>query len=504
MSGTQYRGELEERVKNILRETCSSPEIILFIDEIHTIVGTGEVSSGSLDIANMFKPALSRGKLRCIGATTISEYRQYIEKDPALERRFEMIIVNEPSRDDTIEILRGLRSKLEMHHSVQISDLAIEAAVDLSIRFDIDHYLPDKAVDLLDKAGARTRLPALSIQDPLQQSGTGKLEVDKFTIAQVLAEKTGIPIEIVGEGVAELEQNRLLKLESILRAKVIGQDDAIARVSQRLKLSFAGISKRNGPLATFLFIGPSGVGKTELAKVLAEYLFGSQNAMIRLDMSEYKEEHSIARLIGSPPGYVGHDEEGQLTGLLRTKPFSIVLLDEADKAHPRVFDIFLQVFDDGRLTDGKGRTVNAKNAIFILTMNTSADQQNTSSGTGLKERFRIEFLNRIDEIIEFEHLDDKDIRSILRLMFVEIQSSIREKYQVEIQMSEEAEWYLAWTGYSQEYGARELRRTLERLVEIPLSQLVLKGKLNSYPQWIVDYQGDQIVLLHNEKMLSQE
>jgi len=329
------------------------------------------------------KPALANGDLRCIGATTVAEYRRYVESDPALERRFEKVIVAEPSRDEAIEILRGIRTKLEEHHHVKIADQALEAAVDLAIRFDTDHQLPDKAIDLIDKAAARTRVPFLSMGPAKKGEGTREKgerrseDVNEQAVAEVLSEKMDLPLEIVRGHQAGMSRSRLLETEAKLKEQVIGQDEAIGRVCQRLMMAHAGLVPRRGPLAVFLFLGPTGVGKTELARTLAKTLFGKESDMIRLDMSEYMQEHSISRLIGAPPGYIGHDEEGQLTGKLRTKPYSVVLLDEIEKAHPRVCDLFLQVFDDGRLTDSKGRTSDARNALFIMTSNiaTSKEEQ---------------------------------------------------------------------------------------------------------------------------------
>ncbi len=378
VSGTKYRGEFEERLTKILEELSSVPNIILFIDEIHTVVGAGS-AGGSSDAANILKPALARGNLKCIGATTIAEYRRYIEKDAALERRFEKIIINEPSRDEALEILKGIKSEYEKHHNIRISNKALEAAVDLSIRFDSDHRLPDKAIDLLATAASKTELPMLSMgpdaaRQPKIQGQDGS-EVTENTIAQVLSEKINVPFEVIFGKTQTGESSQLLELEAKIKKELIGQDKAVEQVCQRLQMAYAGLGRRRGPLAVFIFLGPSGVGKTELARLLAAYLLGSESDMIRIDMSEYMEEHSVAKLIGSPPGYVGHEEEGQLTGKLRTKPHAVVLFDEVEKAHSRVFDLFLQLFDEGRLTDSKGRTVDAANAIFIMTSNISADKR---------------------------------------------------------------------------------------------------------------------------------
>jgi ATP-dependent Clp protease ATP-binding subunit ClpC len=503
--GTKYRGEFEERLTRIIDEARAHPEVILFIDEIHNVVGAGR-AEGSMDAANILKPALSRGDVRCIGATTIAEYRRYVESDAALERRFEKVIVNEPSPDEALEILKGLRPKLEEHHHVRITDRALEEAVNLSIRFDIDHQLPDKAIDLADKACARTRTPVLSMKlerkqemvKPLKEAGEIEScgEVSEMTIAQVLSEKVGIPLEVIAGHLEGMTQSRVRELEPFLKKRLIGQDEAVEQLCQRLLMAHAGLGKSRGPLGVFLFLGPTGVGKTELARLLAKFLFGRETEMIRLDMSEYMEEHSVAKLIGSPPGYVGHEEEGQLTGKLRTKPYSVVLLDEMEKAHPRVLDMFLQVFDEGRLTDSKGRTADARNAIFIMTSNIRAqehgapiyggtDGSKVASLREVKKWFRAEFLNRIDEQIVFRSLNEEDLKRILKPMLDEICENLRKQHEVTLQIDEEAESFVAHAGYSPEYGARELRRTVERLIQIPLSQLVLAGSLKEHNIWQV-------------------
>jgi ATP-dependent Clp protease ATP-binding subunit ClpC len=512
VGGTKYRGEFEERLTRIIEEACAHREVILFIDEIHNVVGAGR-GEGSMDVANLMKPALARGDLRCIGATTIAEYRRHIESDSALERRFERIVVNEPSPGEALEILKGLRQKWEEHHGVRIADRALQAAVDLSVRFDVDHQLPDKAIDLVDKAGARARVPVLSMTPDMQP---GELEgadgagfsalVTELTIAEVLSEKTAVPLEVIMGHLAGMEQSRLLELEPFLKERLIGQDEAVRCVCQRLLMAHAGLTRRRGPLAVFLFLGPTGVGKTELARLLAQFLFGSQSDMIRLDMSEYMEEHSIARLIGSPPGYVGHEEEGQLTGKLRTKPYSVVLLDEIEKAHPRVFDLFLQVFDEGRLTDSKGRTADAKNAVFIMTSNIPPDE---ALGFGLpgtddtreamldevREQFRPEFLNRIDEQIVFRSLSEEDVRRILQPILKELIVSVERRHDTTLQFSEEAIDLLARAGYDPRYGARELRRTVERLVQVPLSRLIVMGELEEHSCWGVVCEGEGLAIV---------
>ena len=428
VAGTKYRGEFEQRLTRIIEEVQAHPDVILFIDELHNVVGAGAVG-GSLDAANIMKPALARGSFRCIGATTIAEYRRYIEPDSALERRFEKVVVNEPTRDETLAILRGMRPKWEEHHKVRITDRALEAAVSLSVRLDGDHQLPDKAIDLVDKAGARTRVPMLSMMPGGKSATVDEVcgEVTELTVAQVLSDKIGVPLEVVTGHLEGMAQSRLLELGSFLKKRLVGQDAAVERVCQRLLMAHAGLAERRGPLGVFLLLGPTGVGNTQLAKLLAEFLFGSETDLIRLDMSEYMEEHSVAKLIGSPPGYVGHDEEGQLTGKLRTNPYSVVLLDEVEKAHPRVFDLFLQVFDDGRVTDAKGRTADARNAIFVMTSNIQARKrlgigfQDAAGPTSetlqeVKARFRPEFLNRVDEQVVFQPLSEDDARRILRPM----------------------------------------------------------------------------------------
>ena len=380
---TKYRGDFEKRINSIISEVREHPEVVVFIDEIHNVIGAGR-AEGSIDAANLLKPALSRGEFRCIGATTIAEYRRYIESDPALERRFEKIIVNEPSPEETLKILHGIKPKLEKHHNVMIEEKALEAAIELSIRFDGDHNLPDKAIDLVDKAGARINVPYLSMIYDTQKDFTespvdnnlGSV-VSEVTVSKVLAEKLGLPLEIVRGSLESEAGYRLLELETYLKTNLYGQDIAVERLCERLIMSYSDLESRRGPIGVFLFLGPTGVGKTELAKLLSQFLFGSNKNMIRFDMSEFMEEHTVAKLIGSPPGYIGYNEEGQLTGRLRTKPYSVVLLDEIEKAHNRILDIFLQVFDEGRITDSKGRQIDARNAIFIMTSNIRLDAKST-------------------------------------------------------------------------------------------------------------------------------
>ncbi|MCX6035137.1 MAG: ATP-dependent Clp protease ATP-binding subunit, partial [Chloroflexi bacterium] len=403
------------------------------------------------------------------------------------------------------EILKGPRQKWEQHHQVRITDQALQAAVEFSIRFDGDHQLPDKAIDLVDKAGARTRVPLLSKRPGSKRVGDSKVvgEVSEITIAQVLSEKMGVPLEVITGHMVGMKKSRLLELEAFLKTRIIGQDDAVKRVCQRLLMEHTGLTGRRGPLAVFLFLGPSGVGKTELARSLAMFLFGSDSDMIRLDMSEYMEEHSTAKLIGSPPGYIGYEEEGQLTGQLRTKPYSVVLLDEIEKAHPRVFDLFLQVFDDGRLTDSKGRTADAKNAIFIMTSNISSEKHANMGFMPPAEiendvlhevakRFRPEFINRIDDQIVFRSLGEEDIRKIVKPMLAEICQTLQKQYKVTLQVDEQAEILLAQAGFNPQYGARELHRTVEKYIQIPLSELILSGKLVEDSQWKLVRKGEDL------------
>jgi ATP-dependent Clp protease ATP-binding subunit ClpC len=514
LGGTKYRGEFEERLTRIIAEVKSDPNIIIFIDEIHNLIGAGSAKGQTMDAANIMKPALARGDIKCIGATTIGEYRRYIESDPALERRFEKIIVNEPSRDEAIEILRGIRPKLEKHFGTKITDRALEAGVDLAIRFDIDHYLPDKAIDLVDKAGARVHVPFLSMVQNIQSDDNNPEEfgdgnsVTEHTIAEVVSDKMGLPLEIIRGHLEGISGSRLLDLSSFLKSKIIGQDQAVDRISQRLIMAHTGVGKKSGLLTVFLFLGPTGVGKTEMAKSLAEFLFSRQNALIRLDMSEFNEEHSIAKLIGSPPGYVGHEEEGQLTSKLRSNPYSIVLLDEAEKAHPKVFDLFLQLFDEGRITDSKGRTIDARNVIFIMTSNLmqlghqkrkigflekNEEAADSKPDSEVLKYFRPELLNRIDDQIVFTPLSEGSVRNILIPILVEISTGLRKRYNVLVRFSERAELFLVQKGYSPEYGARELRRTVEKYVQMPISNLILSGKFTEHNSWLADLENEDIL-----------
>ena len=541
VAGTRYRGDFEERLKKVIDEIrAHSDDLIIFIDELHTVVGAG-AGEGSMDAANMLKPALARGELHIIGATTIDEYRKDIEKDAALERRFQPILVPEPSVTDTIEILRGLRDRYEAHHQVRYTDEALVAAAELSDRYVTDRFLPDKAIDLIDQAGARVRLRtktpardrreaeqrlerlqrekdeavatedytrAADLRDQITQlseppgsdaaEAGGKPEkaipeVGATDIAEVVSRATGIPVTQL----TQEERERLLQLEEHLHERVIGQDDAVAAVAEAVRRSRAGLADPNRPIGSFLFLGPTGVGKTELARALAEALFGSQDRMIRIDMSEFQERHTVSRLVGAPPGYVGYEEAGQLTEAVRRTPYAVLLLDEIEKAHQDVFNILLQVLDDGRLTDGQGRTVDFKNTVVIMTSNLGSDligrrrlgfdggrESTDTEDTQLRDRvmarlresFRPEFLNRIDEIIVFRHLDEVQLRQITSLVLEETTRRLRAQ-DITVDFTTEAVDWLAQRGVQPEFGARPLRRTIQREVDNKLSSMLLDGRL---------------------------
>lgn len=493
VAGTKYQGEFEDRLKRLLEEAKADAQLILFVDEIHTLIGAGD-RKGGLDAANLMKPALARGDIKCIGATTVEEYRRYIEKDAALERRFDKVFVPEPTRDESVEILQGLRPRFEKHHGVRITDEAIEASVDLSIRFDNDHRLPDKAIDLLDLASAQICVPALSIQGAIGKQAQGdRAEVTPSAIVSVLSEKAGIPESVIACEIKSGSCAKVAGLKDRLLKRVIGQEAAIDRVTKRVLLAQAGLGERRGPLAVFLFLGPSGVGKTELVRALADELLGSQRNLIRLDMSEFMEQHNVARLIGSPPGYIGHEEEGQLTGKLRSTPYAVVLLDEVEKAHPRVLDLFLQVFDEGRITDGKGRTVDAKNAIFVMTSNIGNALQKRGVSLGfnaaiseerdqpvpviseIKKHFRIELINRIDEIVSFAPLSDSALADIARGFIDTLAGSLASRHGLRLEVPDEVVANLCNEAHSEEFGARNLRRVIQEQVEIPVTQMIADG-----------------------------
>ena len=529
VAGTKYRGEFEERLKNVIDEvTDASDDIVLFIDELHTVVGAGS-AEGSMDAGNMLKPALARGELRIVGATTIDEYRKHIEKDAALERRFQPVLIDEPSVDETIEILSGLKDRYEAYHRVRITPEAIVAAAELSDRYVSDRYLPDKAIDLLDQAAARVRLRAKTKpadrkalereisrlrrekdqavaaeeydranelkanSDELeaelsvaQEDGHQRAaEVTAEDIAEVVSRRTGIPVSQL----TQEERERLLGLEAQLHERVVGQEEAVAAIAQAVRRARAGLADPNRPVGSFLFLGPTGVGKTELARALAESLFGDESAMVRFDMSEFQERHTVSRLVGAPPGYVGYEEAGQLTETVRRRPYSVLLLDEIEKAHDDVFNILLQLLDDGRLTDSQGRTVSFKNTVVIMTSNLGADRIQEHAGTGgsvddlkdelmvaLRARFRPELLNRIDEIIVFTSLEKSQLTEITRLLLDRVARRVHAQG-IELEVTDEAVGHLAEAGYDPQFGARPLRRAIQRMLENRLSEMVLGGEL---------------------------
>jgi ATP-dependent Clp protease ATP-binding subunit ClpC len=557
VAGTKYRGEFEERLKKIIDEIKTAANVVVFIDELHTLIGAG-AAEGAIDAANILKPALARGELQCIGATTLDEYRKHIERDPALERRFQPVMVNEPTLEDTVAILKGLRDRYEAHHRVRITDGAIEAAAKLSDRYITDRFLPDKAIDLVDEAASRVRLRAFTPPPDLkemeqsieelrkekeasigaqefekaaqlrdqetrlreeietarqnwrQKQDEGVLEVAEDDIAAIASIWTGIPVkELKVE-----ETERLLKMEEALHQRVVGQDEAVTAVSRAIRRARAGLKDPRRPIGSFIFLGPTGVGKTELARALAEVLFGNEDATVRIDMSEYMERHTVSRLVGAPPGYVGYEEGGQLTEAVRRRPYTVVLLDEIEKAHPDVFNILLQVMEDGRLTDAKGRTVDFRNTVIIMTSNVGvqflqwtgplgfrAAEERRQAYEAMKEKvteelhrtFRPEFLNRIDETIVFHALSQEHIDAIVGLMLKDVAKRLTEQ-NVTVEFGAGLRELLAQEGIDEKFGARPLRRTIQRLVEDKLSEELLKGAFAKGDKVLVNAEEGKVLV----------
>lgn len=565
VAGTKYRGEFEDRLKKVMDEIRQAGNIILFIDELHTLIGAGG-AEGAIDASNILKPSLARGELQCIGATTLDEYRKYIEKDAALERRFQPITVDEPTAEESIQILKGLRDRYEAHHRVSITDEAIDAAVKLSDRYISDRFLPDKAIDLIDEAGSKVRLrsyttppnlkelevkleevrkekdasvqsqefeKAASLRDTEQRlreqlentkktwkekQGQENSEVTVEDIANVVSSWTGIPVSKL----AQTETDKLLRLEEILHSRLIGQEEAVKAVSKAVRRARAGLKDPKRPIGSFIFLGPTGVGKTELARALAESMFGDEDAMIRVDMSEYMEKHSTSRLVGSPPGYVGYEEGGQLTEKVRRKPYSVVLLDEIEKAHPDVFNILLQVLEDGRLTDSKGRTVDFRNTVLIMTSNVGAEALKRNKYVGfniqdgeqdykdmkgkvmdeLKKAFRPEFLNRIDEIIVFHALEKEHLKQIVTLMSDQLMKRLIEQ-DIHLELTEAAKEKISEEGYDPEYGARPLRRAIQKHIEDQLSEELLKGTVLKGQNVIIDVENGEFTVKTPERTVNK-
>ena len=563
VAGTKYRGEFEERLKKIMDEIRQAGNVILVIDEMHTLIGAG-AAEGAIDAANILKPALSRGEIQVIGATTSDEYRKYVEKDPALERRFQPILIDEPSNDESVEILRGLKSKYEEHHRLNISDASIIAAVELSSKYITDRFLPDKAIDIIDEAASKVRLHVSTlppegkelekelkavvkekedairnqefehasdlrdkeadlkeriremVQEYRDEHDANKPTVTAEHVAEVVSTMTGIPTAKITEG----ESERLMKLEETLHARVIGQDSAVVAISKAIRRARVGLKSPNRPIGSFIFSGPTGVGKTELAKALAEAVFGSEDNMVRVDMSEFMEKHSTAKLIGSPPGYVGYDDGGHMSEIIRKKPYSVVLFDEIEKAHPDVFNIMLQILDDGRLTDAKGRHINFKNTIIIMTSNVGASMITTTGKLGfsvadneakdkyerlkdtvmeeMKKSFKPEFLNRIDDIIVFAHLSKPEIREIVDLLLKDLFKRLKEQ-ELNVEVSDEVKDALADEGYNEAYGARPLRRVIQKKIEDVLAEEILSGQYKAGDTIYLNLDADKKICFDREK-----
>ena len=556
VAGSKYRGEFEERIKKVIAEVMEHPGILLFIDELHTIIGAGG-AEGALDASNILKPSLSRGEIQIIGATTIEEYRKHIEKDAALERRFQPVTVEEPTQEQAVEILKGLRPYYEKHHGVTITDEALEAAVKMSIRYIADRHLPDKAIDLMDEASSRVQLTGITVPPQLkeveqnlhalaekkeeairegnfsrarelqegqkeleesyeklkkrqeQRYKNKKMQVTEENIAQIVSNWTKIPVQKF----AQKESKRLASLEKELHKRVIGQEEAVEAVAKAIKRGRVGLKDPSRPIGSFLFLGPTGVGKTELSKALAETVFGSEQAMIRVDMSEYMEKHSVSKLIGSPPGYVGYEEGGQLSEKIRRNPYSVILFDEIEKAHPDVFNILLQVLDDGHITDAQGRKVDFKQTCIIMTSNAGAqsivepkrlgfsqgedkkkDYEDMKRGVMEEVRriFKPEFLNRVDEILVFHMLDKQEIRQIVNILVKKLEKRCKEQLDIELVVRNSVKDYLAENGFDSKYGARPLKRAIQNKLEDRMAEEILDGKI---------HRGDRVIVSVSKKVI---